>query len=36
VRHARTLVQVWDRARQQVGLPQGRMDIAGPPAGSHP
>jgi DNA-binding transcriptional LysR family regulator len=28
VRHARTLVQVWDRARQQVGLPQGRMDIA--------
>jgi DNA-binding transcriptional LysR family regulator len=29
VRHARTLVQVWDRARQQVGLPQGRMDIAG-------
>lgn len=28
VRHARTLVQVWDRARQQVGLPQGRVDIA--------
>jgi len=28
VRHATTLVQVWDRARQQVGLPQGRGDIA--------
>ena len=28
VRHARTLVQVWDRARQQVGLPPGRVDIA--------
>ena len=28
-RHARTLVQVWDRARLQVGLPQGRMDSAG-------
>ncbi|MCR6673301.1 LysR family transcriptional regulator [Devosia ginsengisoli] len=28
VRHATTLVQVWDRARQQVGLPQGRVDIA--------
>lgn len=28
VRHARTLVQVWDRARQQVALPQGRVDIA--------
>lgn len=28
MRHAETLVQVWDRARQQVGLPQGRVDIA--------
>ncbi len=28
LRHARTLVQVWERARQQVGLPQGRSDIA--------
>lgn len=28
VRHATTLVQVWDRARQQVGLPPGRVDIA--------
>lgn len=28
VRHATTLVQVWDRARQQVALPQGRTDIA--------
>ncbi|ODT77563.1 MAG: LysR family transcriptional regulator [Pelagibacterium sp. SCN 64-44] len=28
VRHATTLVQVWDRARQQVGLPLGRVDIA--------
>ncbi len=28
VKHATTLVQVWDRARQQVGLPQGRADIA--------
>jgi DNA-binding transcriptional LysR family regulator len=28
VRHANTLVQVWDRARLQVGLPQGRIDIA--------
>ncbi|MEO9231473.1 MAG: LysR family transcriptional regulator [Devosia sp.] len=28
VRHATTLVQVWDRARLQVGLPQGRTDIA--------
>ncbi|MGV8855019.1 MAG: LysR family transcriptional regulator [Devosia sp.] len=28
LRHAETLVQVWDRARQQVGLPQGRVDIA--------
>jgi len=28
VRHATTLVQVWDRARLQVALPQGRTDIA--------
>jgi DNA-binding transcriptional LysR family regulator len=28
VRHATTLVQVWDRARQQVALPQGRIDVA--------
>lgn len=28
VRHATTLVQVWDRARQQVALPQGRTEIA--------
>src|SRR6185437_14197983 len=28
VRHATTLVQVWDQARQQVGLPPGRIDIA--------
>jgi DNA-binding transcriptional LysR family regulator len=28
VRHATTLVQVWDRAQRQVGLPQGRVDIA--------
>jgi DNA-binding transcriptional LysR family regulator len=27
VRHATTLVQVWDRARLQVALPQGRTDI---------
>jgi DNA-binding transcriptional LysR family regulator len=27
LRHARTLVQVWDRARAQVALPQGRTDI---------
>lgn len=28
IRHATTLVQVWDRARQQVGLPTGRTDVA--------
>jgi LysR family transcriptional regulator, flagellar master operon regulator len=28
LRHATTLVQVWDQARQQVGLPPGRIDIA--------
>lgn len=28
VRHATTLVQVWDHARQQVGLPPGRTDVA--------
>lgn len=28
LRHAATLVEVWDRARAQVGLPQGRVDIA--------
>jgi len=28
VRHATTLVQVWDRAKLQVALPQGRTDIA--------
>lgn len=28
MRHASTLVQVWDRARQQVALPLGRVDIA--------
>jgi LysR family transcriptional regulator, flagellar master operon regulator len=28
VRHATTLVQVWEQARQQVGLPPGRTDIA--------
>ena len=28
LRHATTLVQVWDRARREVGLPQGRRDIA--------
>lgn len=27
VRHATTLVQVWDRAQRQVGLPQGHIDI---------
>lgn len=27
LRHARSLVQVWDRARAQVALPQGRVDI---------
>jgi DNA-binding transcriptional LysR family regulator len=27
VRHATTLVQVWDRAQRQVGLPQGHVDI---------
>jgi DNA-binding transcriptional LysR family regulator len=27
LRHARTLVQVWDRARAQVALPLGRTDI---------
>lgn len=27
LRHARTLVQVWDRARAQVALPQGHTDI---------
>jgi DNA-binding transcriptional LysR family regulator len=27
LRHARTLIQVWDRARAQVALPQGRTDI---------
>jgi len=27
LRHARTLVQVWDRARLQVALPQGRTDV---------
>ena len=26
-RHAATLVQVWERARQQVGLPAGRIDV---------
>lgn len=26
VRHARTMVQVWERARQQLALPPGRMD----------
>ncbi len=29
MRHASTLVQVWDRAKAQVGLPQGHSDIAG-------
>lgn len=29
LRHARTLVQVWDRARAQVALPQGHTDIVG-------
>lgn len=28
VRHATALVQVWDQARQQVGLPPGRTDVA--------
>ena len=28
LRHATTLVQVWDQARQQVALPPGRIDIA--------
>lgn len=28
IRHATTLVQVWERARQQVDLPSGRTDIA--------
>jgi DNA-binding transcriptional LysR family regulator len=28
LRHARTLVQVWDRARLQVALPEGRTDVA--------
>jgi DNA-binding transcriptional LysR family regulator len=28
VRHATTMVQVWDRARLQVALPPGRVDIA--------
>lgn len=28
LRHAATLVEVWERARAQVGLPQGRVDIA--------
>lgn len=28
LRHATTLVEVWDRARRQVGLPEGRTDIA--------
>ena len=28
LRHATTLVQVWDRARRQVALPQGSVDIA--------
>src|SRR5690606_21048999 len=28
LRHAATLVQVWDRARRQVALPPGRIDIA--------
>lgn len=27
IRHATTLVQVWDRAQRQVGLPQGHVDI---------
>jgi len=29
VKHAANLIQVWDRARHQVGLPEGRLDIAG-------
>ena len=29
VKHAVNLIQVWDRARHQVGLPEGRIDIAG-------
>ncbi|WP_108459581.1 LysR family transcriptional regulator [Devosia naphthalenivorans] len=28
VKHAANLIQVWDRARLQVGLPEGRVDIA--------
>lgn len=28
VRHATTMVQAWDQARKQVGLPPGRVDIA--------
>ncbi len=28
IRHATTLVQVWERARQQVDLPPGRTEIA--------
>lgn len=28
VKHAINLIQVWDRARHQVGLPEGRVDIA--------
>jgi DNA-binding transcriptional LysR family regulator len=28
VKHAISLIQVWDRARHQIGLPEGRVDIA--------
>ncbi|KFL27428.1 LysR family transcriptional regulator [Devosia sp. 17-2-E-8] len=28
MRHAITFLQVWDRARHQVGLPEGRTDVA--------
>lgn len=28
VKHAINLIQVWDRARHQIGLPEGRVDIA--------
>lgn len=29
VKYAVNFIQVWDRARHQVGLPEGRVDIAG-------
>lgn len=29
VKHAINFIQVWDRARHQIGLPEGRIDIAG-------